>query len=163
MHRLILSEKNIPDIPKMGREVMPDTSPPLQTRIKAEYKELFNKMIDLPARKEFIYNLKEIEFQIPVAVIGMKFNYTFEDLQIEVEPIHIKAEENAIFYAECHNVPGKNLNYVLHFTVSKSGDNQSYLSLHVCPAPGTTLSQEQRRMITSMQDKSMKKLKELVE
>ncbi|HUR30562.1 MAG TPA: DUF2652 domain-containing protein [Saprospiraceae bacterium] len=153
----------VPTIPKMGREVILDSSAPLEIEIWEDFKEVFNTMTDLSARKEFVYALKEIEFIIPVAIIGMKFTYIFEDLSIIVEPINIKAEEKTIFYAEHHRIEELDVDYNLHFTLNDLGNKGSKFILHISPDEGATLSEKHRMMITTMQERTMAKFKELVE
>ena len=147
----------------MGRDVIFDHASPLEIEIMEDYRNVFNTMVDLPSRKDFVYNLKEIEFQIPVAIIGMKFTYVFEDLKIEVEPINIKAHEKAIHYAEHHYIAEKDLNYILHFTLTGIGDNICKYVLHISPHENSHLSEDHRKMIRAMQEKSMESLKRLVE
>src|SRR5687768_3170972 len=68
--------------------------------IMAYYHDVFGKLIDIPLRMQFIPGIRDIEFIIPVAAIGMPHTWRFDSQSIEAIPMGIDATNSSILYWE---------------------------------------------------------------
>ena len=111
-------------------------------KIQAYYHDVFGQLIDIPLRMLFIPGITDIDFIIPVAVIGMPHTWRLADQTIEAIPIGIDVTSSGILYWEEIRVVETEDNVIVEYALEDINKEQSDLGIHLYKVPGKDLPAE---------------------
>jgi len=156
-------KKQLTAIPKKSTTVPYDNSKGLETEIGANYKDVFNALINLDWRKYYAAGLKEIEKEDSMTLLGKTHRCVFDDFKVDVEPMNIEVSEKEINYSEYNRVPEMNFYTVFHFTITDLGGNRCKYELHFYPEEGHVLTDNMRAFLFRTQGATISNLKAFAE
>ena len=133
------------------------------TDVQAYYNDVFGQLIDIPLRKEFIPGIKNIEFIIPVAAIGMPHTWRFAAQSIEAIPLGIDVTNTSIIYWEEIRVVETGDNVIVEYVLDNISKEKSDLGIHLYKVPGKDLSTPSKEKLASLFDGMLEGIKEMTE
>ncbi|MEO6131204.1 MAG: DUF2652 domain-containing protein [Saprospiraceae bacterium] len=155
--------RGIADIPRATLNIAAKALFSTSLEIKADYKDIFAALIDLPSHKIYIDGIKEIEFFIPMSAIGMPHTWVFENYKINVVPKNVEPLENKIIYYEDIRLTEMDLAAGIEYIIEEVKEGQSKLSIVLYPVEGSDLSGDVIMTLTGLFEKTAHNMKEYFE
>jgi hypothetical protein len=132
------------------------------TDIRAYYHDVFGQLIDIPLRMQFIPGIRDIEFIIPVAAIGMAHTWQFNTQSIEAIPMGIDVTNSSILYWEEIRLVETGGNVIVEYLLGDISKEKSDLGIHLYKVPGKHLSTQSLKQLAILFDGMMIRMKEMI-
>lgn len=132
------------------------------TDIRAYYHDVFGQLIDIPLRLQFIPGIRDIEFIIPVAAIGMPHTWRFATQSIEAIPMGIDVTNSSILYWEEMLVVETGDNVIVEYVFDHINKEKSGLGIHMYKVPGKDLSTQSAEQLAILFGGMLVRMKEVI-
>lgn len=156
-------KKRIPEIPKQQNDVPDDGSPGVYIEIDANFKEVYQVVMDPAMIKYYGGEVRDVVSDDPVPRIGSKHYCIFDDFKVEFEPMNLEVTEHEIKLAEYQRIPEMNFYAVVEYTLIDLGPKRCKVIYHVFPEEGHVIPQEIKMHLTELSKVAMNNLKTFVE
>jgi hypothetical protein len=121
---LLSEERNkTPDPPKPEFEFAEDGSAYFELPIKANYRDVYMVMMNIPRRSEWMPSLQKVEQDIPAVFVGSVHYCSFDDFQAIVSPLQMIISEEEIAYAESCRIEEMDVSLVHELICRKTSEN----------------------------------------
>jgi hypothetical protein len=148
-----------PEIPKTAVTLPDNNTLRLEIEIGAYYNDVFAALVDLESRKYYFDRVKEVRYFLPMTILGMKFTCTFDEFEMEVEPMRIEIKQNEIRYAEYLRIPQMDLCSICHIYITHLEGRRCSFVVQIYPEEKYNLTSEQRGFLKQFLQVSMEHLK----
>jgi hypothetical protein len=118
------ARKNAPEPPPPQNYYRTDNTSYLETRIEANFRDVYMVMMNIPGRPEWMPDLKQVKQDTPNVFIGSIHYCTFENYQTTVSPLRMTLSDEGIMFAESCQVKELNLSLV-HESIFKKIDERT--------------------------------------
>jgi len=152
-----------PEIPKTPITLPDNNTLRLEIEIGADYKDVLAALVDLESRKYYFEGVKDVRYFLPMTIIGMKVNCTFDEFEMELEPMSIETKENEVQYAEYLRIPQMDLYSICSIYITQLESRRCTLVVQIYPQEGYYLTSEQRGFLKQFQEATMENLKVFAE
>lgn len=133
-----------------------------RTDLRAYYHDVFGQLIDLPLRMQFLPGIRDIEFIIPIAAIGMPHTWRFATQSIEAIPMGIDVTNSGILYWEEIRVVETGDNIIVEYLLEDINNEKSDLSINLYKVPGKNLSNQSAEQLAILFDSMLVRMKEVI-
>jgi hypothetical protein len=109
-----------------------------QSRIGANFRDVYMVMMNIPGRSEWLPGLKKVEQAAPGVYVGSIHQCSFDNHESVISPLNMTLTEEGILYAESCLIPGMAISLIHEFYFEKVDDdtcNFFYRSMNADATP----------------------------
>jgi hypothetical protein len=153
----------IPDPPKPDFSYHVTESDFAQVFISLPFKEVYMRVIDMPARSHWMHGLHSVTEGADHAYVGSLHTCLFRDFQAQISPMKLVLNNDEVIYAELMTIREMNLELVYEYRFRFIERNECEAICRLYEGKGSQLTNELRYYLSEEMKKSCNRLKEYCE
>jgi hypothetical protein len=151
--------KNTPDPPRPQVEYPTASTTYFQMPIRANYREAYMVLMNIPNRPDWQPGLQKAEQDIPAVFVGSIHHCFFDDYQATISPVHMTVTDEEISYAESCQVEGMNISLIHEFVFKKVNETCCLFSWRFLNAGISEIPDEQKTVLLKCMEEMAQGLK----